>query len=133
MYVHVYIFDTYPFHTMFFLGLGVLAQYTDNRWYRAEVLQSSTNERDCTVQYVDFGTTETLKLSRIRAIPEECKPIVDTPARVCIPMNGDEGSLTKWNLCFPNLILFFRLYAVPFLMLYLYRRIGRTQSILFPP
>ncbi|XP_065177401.1 uncharacterized protein LOC135808177, partial [Sycon ciliatum] len=49
-------------------GTLCCAQYTlDDGWYRAKVVQVTASQ--ATVHYVDYGNSETLPISRLRAIP----------------------------------------------------------------
>ncbi|XP_006825239.1 RING finger protein 17-like, partial [Saccoglossus kowalevskii] len=56
-------------------GMACCGQYAyDDEWYRAEVLKvKSVSPLTVEVIYVDYGTTETIPVDRLRELPEEFK------------------------------------------------------------
>ncbi|KAM6448641.1 RING finger protein 17 isoform 3-T5 [Liasis olivaceus] len=62
--------ETIPFLTDFRKDMPCLAEYRDGLWYRAKLI--SVNEfspLSVLVEFVDYGSTETLPTSRLRQIP----------------------------------------------------------------
>ena len=51
------------------MGAPCLARFSDNVWYRAEVMAVSSNRSEVTVYYVDYGNSSTLPLASIGLIP----------------------------------------------------------------
>lgn len=53
-----------------FTGVYCIAQYAEDlKWYRAVV--KSVEENNATIQFVDYGNTETVELDKIKAIEKE--------------------------------------------------------------
>lgn len=50
-------------------GTYCIAQYSDLKWYRAVI--KSTEEKNATIQFIDYGNTETVELNKIKSIQKE--------------------------------------------------------------
>ena len=61
-----------------------VAQYNDDRWYRAKVVDLP-GEKQVTVIYVDYGNTETISCDRIRALQNSFYML---PQQVCMRERG---------------------------------------------
>ena len=51
------------------VGAACLARFSDNVWYRAEVMAVSYDRSEVTVYYVDYGNSSTVPLASIGVIP----------------------------------------------------------------
>ena len=51
------------------VGAACLARFSDNVWYRAEVMAVSSNRSEVTVYYMDYGNSSTLPLASIGLTP----------------------------------------------------------------
>ncbi|KAH0625128.1 hypothetical protein JD844_033267 [Phrynosoma platyrhinos] len=64
--------ESIPFLTDFQKDMPCLAKYSDELWYRAKLLSiSEFQPLSILVQFVDYGSTETLPTSRLRQLPPQ--------------------------------------------------------------
>ncbi|XP_042317049.1 RING finger protein 17 isoform X2 [Sceloporus undulatus] len=64
--------ESIPFLTDFRKDMPCLAKYSDELWYRAKLLNiSEFQPLSILVQFVDYGSTETLPTSRLRQLPSQ--------------------------------------------------------------
>uniref|UniRef100_A0A8D2J6P6 RING finger protein 17 n=1 Tax=Varanus komodoensis TaxID=61221 RepID=A0A8D2J6P6_VARKO len=64
--------ESIPFLTDFRKDMPCLAKYRDDLWYRAKLLSiNEFNPLSILVEFVDYGSTDTLPTSRLRQIPPQ--------------------------------------------------------------